>query len=193
MNIVIDANVFKAYYEESVLELPAPRPGRTDSPSSIFARLGADTFSYVDVGQQMESEWRNLCRGGEEWFDGWLSSVYASGGVTPMDINKTKVPENKYREVGFPFKGRDIWYIRVAVSLSSACSTNDAYLISEDIDFFDPKRKKDASREKYIRNGEGAVAKQLKKDGVFVCCICSYLETASKPTASSSPTSSAAA
>lgn len=176
MNLVIDANVFRAFYEEEVLGYPPPRPGRTASPASIFASLSKGAFTYIDSGQQIEHEWRNVCKGGEEWFDGWLAEAFATGGVTPLEINNKRIVEQQYRKIGFPFKGRDIWYVRVSVSLSSACSTNNAYLVSEDIDFFDPALKKDAHREKCIQNGTGPVAKQLKKDGVMACCIKCFLE-----------------
>jgi hypothetical protein len=77
---------------------------------------------------------------------------------------------------GFPAKGRDVWYIRTAKSLQQ--EERQAILVTEDMDFHDPTKKKTNHKERMriLTTGKGTVAVFLKKqENISVKCISQYV------------------
>jgi len=71
---------------------------------------------------------------------------------------------------------KDIWYIRVAKEVS--LQSKKSILVTEDIDFYDPKKKSSNSKTRLqiIRNG-GVLSKYLKKkENIQVLGVENYLK-----------------
>src|SRR5690606_32980795 len=75
------------------------------------------------------------------------------------------------KSCGFPFKGRDVWYVRASMAVVS--QGNSAKLITEDIDFYDPRMKgcSSAKRIQILHRASGDVARVLRREGVEVICV----------------------
>lgn len=160
MEIVIDANVLKGYYDALFTESHL-------NPTLIFERLGQDIV-YLDEGGQIKQEWRNVVE--PEWFDGWYAQQLSTGHLQliPAETHP-KLLKKLVTEFGFP-RSRDQWYIRVAKTVFDYFE--ECTLITEDGDFYDPKQKASSKCEK-----NAPVAKFLrKKEGIIVQCVVDYLE-----------------
>jgi hypothetical protein len=173
-NMVIDANVFKAIYEEDI-GLPSPRPERTASAGTIFCANKMHRLAFIDDGHQVEQEWRDQCPAGQEWFDAWLAENFANGKIILVNAKEQTKSASKIFQHGFPKSSRDIWYVRIAYAAREYRKEFDTSLITEDIDFFDPTKKKDKNKSKVIKSGSGPIAKHLRNEKIYVGCIASFL------------------
>lgn len=170
-HIIIDANVIKGYFQEVVLEIGS---GLTADPSPIFGRLGRDHIVFLDEGGHIEHEWRQVAE--REWFEAWYADMLRDGKAQLIEIRNFPEIRKRLRALGFPDKGGDIWYIRTAKSVSEVYGNSN--LITEDSDFFDPKKKKSTShaRIKMLKSKTAPVATYLrKKENVNVACVEVYL------------------
>lgn len=172
-NVVVDANVFRAFYEED-LGLGSPRPERTGPASEIFDFSTDEANVFLDDGGQIEFEWRKQCYGGEEWFDAWLSENLANGKINLVSVTSFNLAAKKCHNKGFPAGSKDIWYIKTAYAANEYGVAKRTFLVSEDIDFYDPSKKMAASKKKIILAGKGPVAAHLKKDNIEVTCLSSF-------------------
>lgn len=159
--LVIDANVVKAYFEEAELALPSRLTGST---LPIFGGLGpAHQVAYVDTGNKIEQEWRNVVQ--PEWFNAWFAGMLASGAVEMVEPTTRgdiiKVLKVKH---GFPGDQSDRWYVLTACAVVQRTGGGVA-LISEDLDFYEPREKKCGSsrRQRILMDSAGKVAKHLRK------------------------------
>jgi hypothetical protein len=164
LNLVIDAQIVGGFYKESVLDC---EHDCTASPSALFSRLGDLDLGFLDDGNQIEAEWRRVAE--IEWFDSWLADRFVAGAVCYV---KTAVYPHLIKHLcsscGFPAKGRDSWYVRTAKTVVDSHNAEVA-LITEDLDFFNPKAKGGAgNRKSVLTSGKGPVEKALKKEGVLV-------------------------
>ena len=162
--MLIDANVFKGYFQ-FVLGKAHDLCG---CPSTLIQNASLNSPIYHDSAGIIEHEWRNLVD--REWFDGWLASNLASGTIQYTDSQKNQQIEKQISNVGFPV-GRDVVYIRTALSIATANGNCDFY--TEDLDFYDPPKKRcsASTRTKILRNSTGAVAKILRRNDVYVRCV----------------------
>lgn len=177
VNLLIDANVFRAIYEEDI-GLEAPRPERSAPATPILNQNARPSKIFVDKAEnsQIEAEWRKQCRNNSEWFEAWLAEQYRTGSLWTVDIEtKHRSSADKIFPVGFPALSHDIWYIRVAYAAKDARPTFPVYLISEDIDFYDPTHKASTNKLQKFIKGNGPVVKHLKKNHIYVRCIQTYL------------------
>jgi hypothetical protein len=177
VNLLIDANVFRAIYEEDI-GLASPRPERTGSATPVLDQTARPSKFFIDDGHQIESEWRKQCRNDSEWFEAWVAEQFRVGNiweVTVEDSHRTKA--KKAIAFGFPANSIDIWYIRVAYVSKDVRPNMPIHLVSEDIDFYDPAMKKSKNKINKIQNGSGPVAKHLKRENITVSCISTYLAT----------------
>ena len=178
VNLLIDANVFRAIYEEDI-GLEAPRPERSASATPILEQSARPSKIFVDKAEnsQIEAEWRKQCRNNSEWFDAWLAEQYRAGNLWAVDIEtKHFLNAGKIFSTGFPALSRDIWYVRVAYAAKDARPTFPVYLISEDMDFYDPSLKASTNKLQKFIKGNGPVVKHLKKNKIHVRCIQTYLQ-----------------
>lgn len=177
MKIVIDAEIIKGYFEETVLQIET---SLTSSVGGIFARLGEQDTAYLDDGGQIEHEWRNLVS--PEWFDAWYAQQLNEGHAVPVPISDScnLLRRKLEQDCGFPRRSRDFWYIKTAKTVTDKRSK--AVIATEDLDFFDPTEKESASktREKILRSSTGPVVRILARELILiksVVCYCEYAAT----------------
>lgn len=172
MKLVIDANVIKAYFMESVLEKDGEL---TCSTLPLFERLNETDQVFLDEDGQIKHEWREPVD--KEWFDAWYPGLLLKGSAFEIPV-KTEYQLRHRLESGCGFQkgNKDFWYIRTAKAVVAIHS--EAYLISEDMDLHEPSQKntKGENRKNILLSGAGKVIKLLKKEKVFTHCVSRYLD-----------------
>lgn len=173
MHLVIDAQLVKGFFSESVHKLDVVGPdGLTGSPSVILSKLGTKHTCYLDDEGHIQHEWRSLVDG--EWFDSWFADLLISGAAQKLPSPVNTQIETQLRNKGFP-QTRDKRYVRVAAEVIRAKLSTKSYIVSEDLDFFDPKKKKSAksvTRRKILAAATGPVRKVLKKHNILAVALC---------------------
>lgn len=156
MNAVVDANVVIGYFAEGL----SSEYALTASPGRLFAHVGAGLTLFFDEGGQLRHEYRNAVN--EEWLEGWYARMLSSGNAYEIPAQNHAPLCKALYAMGFP-RTRDIWYVRVAKSLLDRYQ--NATLITEDIDFYEPSRKHCSAKERQeiIRGLKGVVARHLTK------------------------------
>ena len=135
MGIVVDANIIKSYYDETVIGIAH---SLTESARHILDDEYRVYEIFTDEGVNIEHEWRSPVD--ENWFKEWYYSKLISGQIKIITVcNCPTLCLSLYR-MGFPKGKRDIWYIRTAKA--SLKHQGKGFIVSEDIDFFNPKQKK---------------------------------------------------
>lgn len=170
--LVIDANVLKSYF----LEDTTGTFTTSKSSTSIFADLGRRRKAYIDSKEQIISEWKGVCD--PEWFTGWYERMVSTGGVLEIDAGvHNEVINLLVNEDGFPRGSRDKWYVRVGLTIVDSGDSDAVVLLTEDIDFYDPKFKAHPkARRKVLRDCSGCVAKRLRKRSVSVKTVEKHLK-----------------
>jgi hypothetical protein len=126
------------------------------------------------INDTVEREWRNTT--GDEFFNIWFVEYLLAQRITYVtDSNKLTLHQKKkiHNEFGLPRgRSKDIDYIECTIN------TEIKYILTDDTDFFDPKKKnasaKEKTRVKNLRQGE--LCKFLRKEfGIIVglpdhCC-----------------------
>lgn len=156
--IVIDANVFAGYYRYIIGRACDPL---TNCPSALFDKLGVEYFGYLDDGFLIQGEWQR--QADYEWFEAWLASQLTSGALQYVSPRRDAGVEKQLANRGFPKTG-DIKYVWTA--LGTMQTSDGCILASEDLDFYDPKKKSGSSKTRaaIIRNHRGPVRSYLKKE-----------------------------
>lgn len=169
MNLVIDANVLKGYYMETVLNVSNHL---TDSTLLIFERLGGEDKVFLDSQGIIEHQWRRLVA--EEWFEAWFPSLFIEGKADEIDAYHCQGLKSHLRNLGFPIHDRDFWYIRTAKSVVN--SFGISIMISEDIHFYEPRARGKTSghRIHLITRSKGQVVNLLRRFNIFVKCVSTY-------------------
>lgn len=162
MEVIVDAHLLGWYYQAGELQKETPCSA---SPIELFERLGRGDIGVLDSDGHIEAEWRE--HADPDWFDAWLSERFEVGDIIEVAVeNYHRLIQGLVKKCGFPATGKDKWYIRASKSRAVAVCQPVA-LISEDLDFYEPKAKKGAGdRDAILAQGSGAVAKQLRKEGV---------------------------
>jgi len=183
MNVVIDAQIIKHYFMESLslkIEIPL-----TAKVTPLIDRLGQQDKAFLDDSGQIEQEWRNLVD--PEWFQAWLGDLFLNDGVQEIAV-QTELPLRKeLAKLGFPTQGReghDFWYIRTAKAVTRLHATKTkqplAFIISEDLDFYEPKGKnkiKGADRLDLLQSNRSSIGQFLMKQAqIQVYCVANYLK-----------------
>ncbi|EOI6580335.1 hypothetical protein ACWCKR_002082 [Yersinia enterocolitica] len=171
MNLVVDANVFKGFYQETVLEMGPDKLEITGSPIGIFE--SDDKKIYVDDSKHIENEWRNVVD--SEWFNAWYAVQIESLGIVETAIDNYQELIRALNKIGFPVGG-DKWYIRTAKSVKE--NGLSITLITEDLDFYDPTKKmaKGAARLRILNSKSAVVRKYLaKKEDINISCVKEFL------------------
>jgi hypothetical protein len=169
----VDANVFKGYYTESVLN--TVDPNLTGSVLPVFEVLGSRYRLFLDDGGQIKSEWLNVV-GDDQWLNAWLSEKLVFDHVRLINVKVSAAQPllKTLRSSGFP-KSKDKWYIRTAFSARQYSSSGKSYLLSEDLDYYSPRNKgslKGKSRKACMIKVKGPVPKILRKHDLYiVCCM----------------------
>jgi len=168
MYFVIDANIVKGYYEETVKELTT---NLTHSTIGIFQALGNECYAYLDEGGQVKAEWSSGID--PEWFQEWYSELLLEGCIYEIVVNNCPELRKRLRQKGFPDSTRDKWYIKTCSAVTD--NKKIVHLISEDLDFYDPTKKNTlhgVARLNFLRKEDGPVPKILKKyNNIHVKCV----------------------
>lgn len=173
MELVVDAHILGWYYQTFELQLTTPC---SDSPVGLFARLGKKDIGVLDIDGHIETEWRK--QADSDWFDAWLSERFEVGDIVEAKVESCReLIDELVKKYGFPMKGKDKWYVRTAGTRASELKGLVA-IISEDLDFYEPKAKNSAgNRDKILRQGSGTVAKRLRKSRVDPRSVARHLAT----------------
>lgn len=167
MDLVIDANIISGYGKE----ISGYGHDLTGSVSDILNRMGQKDHIYLDKGKQIEKEWRGQAKA--EWFDAWLGDRFLDNTIIEISVESCKILIQQLRTKGFPFS-KDVWYLRVARAVSTR--EGKSYLLTEDLDFFDPKKKNKIhgkTRHKFLKVGRGVICIFLRRtEKIFVTCVC---------------------
>jgi hypothetical protein len=134
---------------------------------------------FTDAGGIIEHEWANLVD--PVWFQAWLADQLVSGKLIQVQASASPAVARDLYTLGFPRKrSRDIWYIRTAQALlAQPDAPRPGYLVSEDVDFYDPKIKNGdhKTRVKTIKESKGPIARYLRRNlAIEVLCVsnCTY-------------------
>jgi len=173
MEIVIDANIINGFYKEDVLGIPSTLTG---SVVEMFTRSqNQGSVICLDEGGQIESEWRNVVP--DDWFDVWYSKLLVEDKAIIVPVHTCHQLLNQLWRLGFP-RSRDKWYIRTAKTVVDYKKGQDedilCVLITEDLDFYDPSKKKTANaqqRVQVLKFGRGCIADKLYLESILVTCV----------------------
>ncbi len=170
MGCVLDANIVKGVFEEDV----HGTHDLTDSPVSVLRRIIASGERIcIDDGDVMQAEWANCVE--REWFENWFVTLASESNlatITPIDCRH--ILKRLRIDYGFP-QTRDRTVLMVA--LTDAATEGRSRLVTEDLDFFDPKAKAQARIRQRVLSGQtaaplAAFLKSKHKVQVQSACLC---------------------
>ena len=167
MGAVIDAHIVKGVYEEHI----GAAGSLTGSASEVLAEITAHGLAvWLDDGEQMENEWRHVVP--DEWFDGWFADLASEANVSAIRRRNCEVLIRKLgSDFGFP-RSRD--RILLSVAVAGVAHEGAAMLLTEDVDFYDPKMKGQPKVRSALLTGKraGPVRSFLRKtEKVSVCSV----------------------
>ncbi len=166
MNFIVDANVFQAYYQKN---LGLVLPEVTEDPTKLFENFLKGIFKiYFDEGTHIKSEWEAVVE--REWFGRWFQKLLTEGDVHFVKLTRCDFIKH-IQGLGFPTT-KDIRYLQAAKSVTSI--GGNVFLVTEDIDFYEPKLKLAGlkKRHKIMKNGSTKITNFLrKKQNINVNCI----------------------
>lgn len=155
----IDADAIAAVVRE-VAQEPENRPGpRENLVDSLLAKVGAV------INPAILTEWEQTCSGGS-WYREWYLMNLTRKKIVEVEVKGVPGLRKKLRvEFGLPFDSRDYKYIICAKQYKPH------YLLSQDIDVYDPRARAGSSADRHrareMRNG--ALCRYLKAEyGVVV-------------------------
>lgn len=160
--IVVDADIISCFCKECINE----SGDVYDLIENILENCG------IAITELLEQVWRNTC--GSQLFEIWFYDNVHSLRIQHI---KPQLPRPIVRKIhndfGLPRRGRDIELIRISNV------TKFKYILTYDIDLFDPKKKKASKIEKeHVKNErKGALCQFLRKNlGIIVGlpehCVC---------------------
>jgi hypothetical protein len=158
MGLVVDAQVVKGYFQESVLGAPNEL---TASAIPVFDPAFRGHVIYIDDRGTLQYEWRSAVE--PEWFDIWFADLIRDGAISEYPAPADRNLRDQLGNLGFPATGRDIWYARLSCAISAWVGF--CVLISEDLDFYEPREKGCSSkrRRQILYSEAGHVRKYFKK------------------------------
>ncbi len=147
MGCVLDANIVKGVFEEDV----HGTHDLTDSPGSVLRRIIASGERIcIDDGGLMQAEWANCVE--REWFENWFLTLASESNLTAISpIDCRHILKRLRIDYGFP-QTRDRAVLTVA--LTDAATQGRSRLLTEDLDFFDPKAKGQAKTRQRLLSGQ---------------------------------------
>lgn len=172
MSLVIDAQLVFQYYKETVLGIE--EHDYTESVTLVFNSITSSNKVYVDDQDHIYQEWQNLIR--QEWLKIWYEECIINDIIVPVPVDTCHQLRRKLNQMGFPMKGGDFWYLRTAMSVRRLRLTPK--IITEDIDFHDPTKKKTSAQERkrILMDRRGIIAKTLwRQENIMILCIYNYL------------------
>ena len=155
--VTVDANVMKKFNRDFL--------AHEDSSLTILIEQTLTLHGIViDIGDKVQHEWFTQCP--SALFKEWFVQNMKLGRIRMV---KPFIAEQHKRELltklGFPKRGYDLTYVAVANV------TQKRYIVTEDIDFFDPTKKhaENQTKEKIKRERSGPVCRYLRREmGIVV-------------------------
>jgi hypothetical protein len=170
MQMVIDAQIIKGYFQE---DMGISESSLTGLATPIFSHVGKEDHIYLDEGGHIKKEWRDLVD--PDWFDAWYPILIRDGGASEIPTETCNDLRKKIVSLGFPSKGKDIWYVRVGKSVTKLFDA--ATILTEDLDFYAPSKKKctRGERLRILHSGKGPICNYLKRtENICVKCVANY-------------------
>lgn len=165
--IVVDANIINSYIQSVIVDNGDNKVIKL--LSKIMSKYG---FLINDV---IEHEWKENLRS-FQYFEEWFTQCIIEEKIGYVEyINKltTKQKKDIFIVYGLPTRGCDIEYIKCTLN------TRMKYLLTEDIHFYDPKKRMANKTEKKKIKGrrEGCFCKYLKKEMGLTVGSCDHCES----------------
>jgi hypothetical protein len=155
--IVVDANVMNLF-NQSLIKKEAT------GARTLVERIESTHGFVIDEGGQIEHQWLETCD--KAYFGTWLVEGLKGGRIRKVVAVLEKQHRKKLRiDCGMPTKRAELTYVAVANSVD-----NLKYIVTEDIDFWEPSAKKaDETRKQAIKTARsGCVSKYLQTLGIAV-------------------------
>lgn len=149
--ITVDANVMAAFTKSLIHDT-------TSDERSIVERIRTNHGFVVDEQGQMQNQWFETC--GLLLFGEWFIQQLREGTVRKVFAKLDQVHKKRLRnDCRMPPK-REMFYVSVAAV------TQKRYIVTEDIDFWEPTAKllDQATKAKIRSRRAGRVCKYLKKE-----------------------------
>ena len=147
--VVVDTNIISNYYQEYIEE--------TGDIYGLIEKLLKNCG--IAITELLENEWHNTC--GSQLFDVWFTDNLRDGYIQYVNpyINR-QILKKIHNDFGLPKEGRDKELIK------AANVTTYKYILTNDIDLFDPKKKTAPRKEKErIKKGrKGRLCQFLRKE-----------------------------
>lgn len=152
--VTVDANIMRMFSQDFIAE--------QESASRLLVEAILRTTGLViDIGGKIQHEWFATC--GDNFFKEWFLQQLKVGLIRHVSPEIATHHKSKLvKQYGFPTDGYDLVYVAVSNV------TTIKYIVTDDIDFFDPTLKcankgtKDKAKEKrngpvckYLRNAMG--------------------------------------
>jgi hypothetical protein len=181
MEIVIDANVIAEYYRRKAC--PDMNSGYTADPKPIFDNLHQQGDQVVFDGGHIDQEWRSVI--GDAHLRNLQKALHQRGGVrvVPLAAGTCEGMIQALWRIGFPrgdgeCRGECVWYLRAAKSSSNLDGWG--YIVTEDVDFYDPEEKacgyRHRQRTEILTSRRGPVVEYLyDHESVSIHCIETYI------------------
>ena len=168
MNLVIDAHIFKAWFQETSLH---QMTHTAQSAVPIFDQLGDRDIAYFDKGGQILHEWTSVVC--PELTEALVAKMLHEDKIRPIGPCRDASLESKLRNAGFP-RSKDRCYVRTARAV--VCASPKATLVSEDMHYYEPKLAKAGRKTRlaHLRRSKGTVAQLLKKHDILVCSTINF-------------------
>jgi hypothetical protein len=151
--VVVDANVFKHFFEEQVNESPAEATSFMDAVLT-WGHIAWDEKKFV------AHEWRETsCGLNTSYFDSWVQARIIENKIQMYeDVTTAHLKKRARQGLGIP--SRDLKYICLAIS------ANSIVIFSNDIDMFEPKAKAwpEAKKTQIKTESSGCVCVWLRND-----------------------------
>lgn len=159
MTNVVDANCWYDYVSEDLAKT-------IGIGTAVFKRAEATGGFLLDAEGIIQQQYIDAQKPyAQQLFESWLERVVLMGALRLVELVGR---DNLYKELsslGLPKK--EHVYFKVAVH------GRGTFLVSRDIDFFDPSLKKEGGRKRAaaLAKANGPICKHMKKvHGVTVCC-----------------------
>lgn len=161
---VVDANVMNYFQRERLL-------GEQGEAWNAIEAIKSVSSIALDADGHCEAEWLE-CAGGAVplALKDWIADMLASEKIQLFNFNC----DNMFKELGaLGVPKKDHKWVRLARSAPSD------FIVTEDIDLFDPTKKcaTNEKKQELKHAGSGPVAKHLRKTHKIVVTCCSHVPT----------------
>lgn len=167
MATVLDANCWCLYVDEEINSMDG-----LGKESYVKAEMSGGLL--FDDGCMMRQQYIDMRRPyAEEIFDNWFNDKLVYGAARLVDASEANDANKSLANLKIPRKEH--------IFMKTALAGRARWLVSLDIDFFEPeaKMKPSKTKQKIISDSSGSVCKHFRKAwGIHVCCPESYVKIA---------------